>query len=172
MEHMTIQSIVFFGCLICILWLFYKGIMAEENRNKYYYITLPSNQDYELPDGSLLIRDHKNDYIITCIKGHAFEDESLKTKIENNSLASFKKVEYLDKPIKKGDIVILEHSDKKYSKCYFQAYIIQTVHKDGKYTITKKSKNPKRITKESILAKLAYKLCDLNPKYLETHSNF
>lgn len=172
MEYMIIQYIVFFGCLIGILWLFYKGIMAEENQDKYYYITLPSNRDFELPDGSLLIRNHKDEYIVTCIKGHAFEDESLKNKIENNSLAAFKKVEYLDKPLKKNDIVIIEHSFDSFSKCYFQAYIIQTVHKDGTYTITKKGKNPKRIAKEFILAKLAYKLCDLNPKYLEYHSNF
>ena len=172
MEHMTIQSIIFFGCLICILWLFYKCIIAEENRDKYYYITLPNNQYYELPDGSLLNRDNMNEYIVTCIKGHAFEDESLKTKIEHNSLAAFKKVEYLDKPLKKNDIVIIEHSFDSFSKCYYQAYIIQTVHKDGTYTITKNGKNPKRIAKECIISKLAYKLCDLNPKYLENHSNF
>lgn len=78
MEYMIIQYIVFFGCLIGILWLFYKGIMAEEKQDRYYYITLPSNRDFELPDGSLLIRNHKDEYIVTCIKGHAFEDESLK----------------------------------------------------------------------------------------------
>lgn len=172
MEHMTIQSIVVFGCLICILWLFYKCIIAEENRDKYYYITLPSNLDFKLPDGSLLIRNHKNEYIVTCIKCHAFEDESLKNKIENNSLVAFKKVEYLNKPLKKNDIVIIKHSFDSFSKCYFQAYIIQTAHKDGTYTITKNGKNPKRIAKDLILAKLAYKLCDLDPKYLEHHSNF
>lgn len=159
---------VYCGYFTKVLWL---------KKNKTDIIILPCQvtEILNYPDGSLLIRNHKDEYIVTCIKGHAFEDESLKNKIENNSLAAFKKVEYLDKPLKKNDIVnivIIEHSFDSFSKCYFQAYIIQTVHKDGTYTITKKGKNPKRIAKKFILAKLAYKLCDLNPKYLEYHSNF